>query len=300
MKLIKAAITYKATIPTDTVALSGHLQEHFFTECMELQLRSVGFVPPAEEGELVAPFPGGLAFRVRIDDKVVPSAAVKAEVQKRAEAIEADTGRKVGRKHRAEIKDNVMIEFASRALVKTTAAVTCFYDIANGYLIVSTGSKKIADVCVTLLIKAVGSVKTETINVSDIKHGLTTRLNTWLADDEGFGEFQPCDEVALVNEGRKVGVKMTSLQQARQGLSEALLAGFKVKSIGFHHGGVDFRLTSDFHLKGITFTEDLTEDEEDNYWAAEAAVQVKRVSGVINHLVEMLSYKDEVQEGQTA
>ena len=185
MKLIKAAITYKATIPSDTAILAAHLAEKPFTECMEMDLRSVGFVAPTEDAySLVQTFPGGLAFRVRIDEKIIPSGTVKAEVEKHVKAIKESTGRKVGKKERAEIKDAVMVDLCRRALVKTKASITCFYEIATGYLIVPTASKSIADVCTSLLVQAVGSVKTETINVSEVKHGLTTRLQKWLADDD--------------------------------------------------------------------------------------------------------------------
>ena len=298
MKLIKAAITYKATIPTDVAALSAHLAEKPFTECMDMELRSVGFVLPTDESTgLVQTFPGGLAFRVRIDEKIIPSATVKAEVEKQVAAIKASTGRKVGKKERAEIKDGVMLDLCRRALVKTKASVTCFYDIANGYLIVPTASKSIADICTSLLVQAVGSVKTETINVAEVKHGLTTRLQKWLADDdEAFGDFQPCDDVALSAEGRKITVKMSSFQLARKGLEEAITSGFQVTSIGFHFAGMDFRLTSDFHLKGITFAEHELPEEEESLWAADAAVQVKKVSSAINELAALLSYKEEAKE----
>lgn len=298
MKLIKAAITYKATIPTNPETLADHLDKFRFTECMEAQIRSVGFVPVID-GELVERFAGGFAFRVRIDDKVIPSAAIKTETEKAVKKIEDITGRKVGKKERREIKDGVMQDLARRALVKTTASVTCFYVVEQGHLIVATASKVVADVCVMLLIQAVGSVKTETLHVSDAKHGLTTRMKTWLEDDDGFGDFEPCDEVALVSEGRTVSVKMSSLQQARSAITEALTAGFRIKSIGFHLPSVNFRLTSEFRLNRIAFTVNDLENDEDNYWAAEAAIQVKAVSEIIGTLVEMLSYKDEQEDEQT-
>ena len=290
MKLIKAAIVYKATIPTDTAALHAHLAEKPFTECLQMQLRSVGFVPVTEDTQrLVSEFPGGLAFRVRIDEKVIPASAVKTEVEKRIKA----TGAKAGKKMRSIIKEEVMRDLCARALVKTTASVTCFYDIASGYLIIPTTSQKIADVCVTMLIEAVGSVKTETVHVSEVKHGLTTRLTNWLAGtDDAFGKFAPCDEVALATEGRKITVKMSILDQAREGLNEALGRSFQVTSIGFWADGMAFRLTSDFHFKSISFVEHEIADGEDNPWAAEAALQVKKVSGVIADLVELLSYKE--------
>lgn len=298
MKLIKAAMTYKATIPTDANTLATHLAEKAFSECIPSQIRSVGFVNPSDEGTgLVQTFPGGLAFRVRIDEKIIPAGTVRDEVEKQVNIIKATTGRKPGKKERAEIKDVVLHELCQRALVRTKASVTCFYDIANGYLIVPTASKPVADICTSLLVQAVGSVKTETINVSGVKHGLTTRLRQWLnEDDDAFGAFQPCDDVALAAEGRKITVKMSSLQLARRGLDEAMAVGFEVNSIGFHFAGMDFCLTSDFNLKGIKFLEHEIPEEEESIWAADAAMQVKMVSSVINELAALLSYKDEVKE----
>lgn len=302
MKLIKAAIVYKATIPTDTATLATHLAEHPFNECMELQARSVGFVPPTDDTDgLVQAFPGGFAFRVRIDEKIIPAGTIKAEVQKQVQLIKETTGRTAGKKERADIKDQVTTDLCRRALVRTKASVTCFYDIADSHLIVSTASKAIADMCTTLLVQAVGSVKTETINVSEVKHGLTTRLQKWLAeDDDAFGAFQPCDDVALAAEGRKIAVKMSSLQQARKGLNEAMATGFQVTSISFHFAGMDFRITSDFHLKGVAFIENELPEEEENLWAVDASVQVKKVSNVINELASLLSYKVEAEEGAAA
>lgn len=91
MKLIKSAVTYKAEIPTDKAALIAHLAEQQFTECGELQLRSVGFVPVTDGGDLVEAFAGGLAFRVRVDDKIIPSSAVKSAVEKQVQKIETAT-----------------------------------------------------------------------------------------------------------------------------------------------------------------------------------------------------------------
>lgn len=74
-QLIKAATVYVADIPIDADTLHNHLAEKPFTECLQMQTRSVGFVPPSEGCSLVAEFPGGIAFRVRIDEKIIPGSA---------------------------------------------------------------------------------------------------------------------------------------------------------------------------------------------------------------------------------
>lgn len=295
MKLIKSAIVYKAQIPVDAATLHNHLSERAFQPPLQLQARSAGFVPPTEGDRLVAEFGGGLAFSVRVDDKVVPGSTWKSRTEERVAEIQKETGRKVGRKQRREIKDQVYTVLLAQALTKTTAVIPCFYESVSGFLIVATTSKKLADLCVSQLVHAVGSVKTETIHVSDVKHGLTTRLQKWLdseGDDEVFAGFHPCDEAALVQEKRKVSVRMTSLQAARAGLEEALLSGFSVTSLGFALADMEFRLTSDFHLKGISFVEDADPSSEE-LWGAAAALQVRHVGEVVSRLCELLGYKEE-------
>lgn len=293
MKLIPTAIVYKAEVPPADL-LHLHLEKVPFVECTSLQLRSVGFVPREEHGELVNEFPGGYAWTVRIDEKIIPGFVINAETKKAIAKHEADTGKKPGKKERADIKSAVHLDLATRALVRTTQ-VTCFYNPEQQYLIVPA-SKKTADVVVSALVQAVGTVKTETLNVSNVKKGLTTRLKTWLAEDDedAFGNFHPCSTAVLSirDEGkRQITVRMTALGQARQALDEALKHGFQVESLGFMaQDGTEFRLTDDFHLKGLAYTVPDDKSEEESMWAAEAGLQVAAVSGILTELCEMMAY----------
>ena len=294
-QLIKAAIVYKATIPTDATALHNHLAEQSFTDLLALEIKKAGFVPPTDGCRLVAGFPGGLAFRVRLDEKIIPASAIQKEVNRVATDIQAATGRKPGKKERAELNEQAIVTLAAHAFARTSA-LTCFYDIDSGYLIVPTTSKKLADIAVSLLVHAVGSVKTETINVSGVKHGLTTRLKTWLQSegDEGFGRFEPCAEVALAQEERRITVKMGSLEGAREGLTDALGKAFQVTSLGLTlDGETEFRLTENFRLKRIQFVHEPT--TEDDVFAAEAMLEVR---AVVTELCTMLAYKEPEGDGE--
>lgn len=295
MKLIRNALVYKASLPSAT-ALTKHLEEHPFAEPLPNALGSIGFV--ARRENLVDTFPGGLAFSVRIDDKIIPAASVKAEVEKRTKVILEQTGRRrLSKNEKAELKEAVTLEFATRALVRTKV-VTAFYDIDNQYLIVPVTSRKVADRIISLLIQAAGSVKTETIHVSDAKHGLTTRIQAWLEGDEyAFGDFNPSGEAALAMDGQKVAVKMLSLTNAKEGLQEALRDGFTISSIGLQSTDeMRFRLTEDFAFKAIDFPTVPNEEEIEDAWLHEASVQLLHVSDIVNQVVELLSYKEEQKE----
>lgn len=299
-QIIKSAIVYKADFGMDATALHNKLAEHSFQECMPTQVRSVGFVPPGETCALTAEFKNGFAFRVRIDEKQIPASVIKREVDATVARITERTGHKVGKKERAEIKDEVMLELSKQAFPRT-AIITCFYQQTTGYLIVPTTSKKLADIIVTALVKAAGSVKTETIHVSDVKHGLTTRLMAWNSGNEdAFGVFQPCAEAALQQGDRKISIKMGSLTGANQAIKEALESKFEVMSMGFtHDGDTEFRLTKDFRLKGIEFAFDFEdEDEEEISFYGLATLEVDAVSAVITDLVAMIGHGE--QEGDEA
>ncbi|WP_159282926.1 recombination-associated protein RdgC [Rahnella variigena] len=301
MKLatIKNAIVYKAHLP-DADLLAGHLKEFPFSEIGDLHMASVGFIPNLITAELVTPFQGGLSLSLRIDEKIIPGAAVRKEVQDRVATIEREVGKKLKRAEKMNIKDMVLADFCKQAFVKTTV-LNAFYNTEHHLLIVATGSKHYAGVLVSYLVKAVGSVKTETIHISDIKHGLTTKLKTYLnGDDRAFDGFHVGDFTQL---SRKVEQKETikyaaDLDSIREELRENLENSYIVDSINLRYGDVSFLLTENFHFKRVDLRELADNDEDDlpYRWRHEASVATLLLTSVINTLCVLLSYKPQEKE----
>lgn len=294
MKIIKCARVFKATLPSAS-ALETHLEEHPFIDPMPSAAGAIGFVPRIEGGTLVDSFEGGVAFTVRIDDKIVPSSAVNAEVNKRCKAVKEETGRKPGKAHRADIKDEVLIDFRIKALVKSTI-VSCLYDIKRGYLIVPVTNAGMSDRIVTLLIQAVGTVKTETIHVSDIKHGLTTRMQAWLddAEDNAFDDFMPTGQVALTLDSQRLSIKMSTLENARAALQKAIKDGFTVKDMRLTDADfLSFVLTHDFQFKSITSVDNGDEPQDiEDWWLYAASVELLMFANTVEKLAIMFAYKE--------
>lgn len=296
-KLIKNAVVYKAELP-GAAALEGHLSEHRFKEMQSLDWWSAGFVEIPATGELVSKFEGGLAFAVRHDSKILPASVVRAEAEKRRARIEKQESRKVGRKEFAEIKELVTDELLAKALTKT-AIITCYYDTANQFLIVPASSKQLASVVTSQLVHAVGSMKTTTINISDVKLGLTTKVREFLDVDDGdedtFGQhFVPGGKVRLIGDTEKATFDLTALDKAQAGILESLNKGFAVAELGMTFDKkTNFRLTADFHLKGIEFSYDPTE-ATDQYeeWQFDASIQVLELGALINAMCDLLGYRE--------
>lgn len=301
MKLatIKNAIVYKAELPAADL-LEGHLNEFPFSEISELEMARVGFIPNLITAEVVTPFKGGLSVSLRIDEKIIPGAAVRKEVLERVATIEEKVGKKLKRAEKSNIKDLVIQDFCKKAFVKTTV-LNAFYNTEHRLLIVATGSKHYAGILVGYLVKAVGSVKTETIHISDIKHGLTTKLKAYLNYDqqafEGFhiGDFTQLSRRVDQKEVIKYAADIDSI---RDELRENLDNGYIVDCINLRFGDVTFLLTENFHFKRVDLRE-LADNDEDDLpfrWRHEAAVATLLLSSVINTLCTLLSYKPQEKE----
>lgn len=116
---------------------------------------------------------------IRHDQKIIPQHVVLKEAAARIQRIEDMSGSKIKRIERLAIIDSVRVDLCKRAFVKSTL-ILALYSTNEKLLVVNTTNKNIAGMAVAMLVKVVGSVKAETINISDIKNGLTTRLKNYI------------------------------------------------------------------------------------------------------------------------
>lgn len=302
MSLIKSPTVIRAVIPDGVhEEMVGRLFKYRFKAPASLDMYSFGFEPvdPEMGLGLVAEFPGGLAWRIRMDEKILPSSVVAAEVDQRVVARSNLIGRPIGKKERAEIKEDVLSDLTPKALVRTTANVLCLYLTAEQTLILNTTSSKMVDSCCTGLIAAIpGLGEMAIMNKPGVRRALGKKLLQFLREPDCgvFGEFQPCDEVVLADEEkRKITIKMSNLQIARDGIREALTSGFTVRSMGMSHEGLDFRATDDLQLRSLCFPID--PDAEENTWPAQAALEAQQTIRTLRDLWSLFAEEEAEDQG---
>lgn len=295
-QLIKATRIFAAALPS-AEAMREHLANEYFVEPRPTDLATSGFVH-MDQGTFVTEFPGGYAFKFRLAQKVIPASVIKQAIADACKVIEETTGRKPGKKEKREIKETLIVELSAQAFVRTTDVI-CYFRTATNHLLVPTLSKAVGDRLMSKLVTAVETVKTETIHVSNVTQGLTARLAKFLneGEDSAFGEFYPVNEVDLEQDSRSVRVKMTGLQQAHKALTSSLAQGFAVNAIGLSLNGDEFKLTHDFKLRSIVLaeTEDVDENDFEPTFEAQAFMEVGHIGLIVDALVEMFSYQEDVQ-----
>lgn len=303
MKLITNAIVFAAELPSIEL-VAQHLAEIPFEPIGPVFRSRAGFIANPVTGELVTPIEGGFSFTVRSDEKILPGAAVRQAINEAIDAEESEIERPLDVDERGAISEAIVARLIENALVKTTV-VNCFYSINDKFLIVPTTGKPLAQTVMGLLIKAVGSVKTATIHVDNIKGGLTTRLKNFLGDgdlppqENAFEGFKLGETCNMKHKSYKANFNMGDLREARQGIIEALEGDMEVELMELVHEGVSFKLTHDFKLRGISFDGELTEDEEAQredadiafLWRLEAATQLLQLVDTIKALCDLFEYK---------
>lgn len=301
-QLIKSATIYKVAFPEGcdlAASLSAELQQ--FREPESVEHFTTGSVVVPGTDEFVLDIAGQVqVFAVRLADKILPASVVAVEVDKRIAEIEKREDRIVGRKESAIIREHVTDELIARALVRHKT-IRVFHDRKSGYMIVPSTSAAICDRITSHLVHSCGAVKTETIHVSDLKQGLTIRMQTWADDqsndDEHYAvmghEFKLAGDIALAGETTKAKFSVGDLAQAKQGVREALSEQMKVVEIGLQCADTEyeFRLTDGFKFKGIYAGVKL-EDAEDCLSALKAQViaELGPLIGVANKLVELFGF----------
>lgn len=301
MNLIKNAFIYKVSLPA-RAALANHLQGKAFVPMTPAWIHSTGFVVNETTAEMATPIEGGYSFTLRHDEKVIPAAAVNAKLAARVAEIKQTEIRNPGRKEKTELKEAIIANMACVAFSKSTL-VNAFYQIDTGYLIVATASKAIAERVMGYLVEAVGSIKFESIVISELKHVLTTRLENNMRNERA--EFQPfwigSSLVLKGPDGKKIAVQTYDIHAATQGIIEAIDDGCQVDRIELGCEACTFKLTSDFRLTGIKFDDAKTEKPEDiehaaDIWRHEAGIAMLLISHAVKDLCDLFGYKPAAAE----
>jgi len=152
---------YRFTKPFTLAAeeLSETLAEKAFQPCAGQDILKLGWVPPLGRfgSEFVHANNGYMMICAKRQEKVLPPAVIRDELEERLLALEENEDRKVGRKERNQLKDEVMFDLLPRAFVRSSQQFA-YIDTHDNLLVVNAASVKRAEEMIGLLREAVGAL----------------------------------------------------------------------------------------------------------------------------------------------
>lgn len=178
----------------DAAQLATKLAKEAFLPCAPTQPLAVGWAPPrdVEHAPFVEVIDGHWLLKLKREQRLLPSSVVQERIDELAEAIEAQTGRKPGKKARKDLKEQAAHELLPRAFTKTSAT-RVWIAPAQGLLFVDAGSSSRADEVVTLLIQAADGLSLQLVQTAESPAAV---MAAWLTDSvtpEGFQIERECE-----------------------------------------------------------------------------------------------------------
>ncbi|CAK0741922.1 Recombination-associated protein RdgC [Gammaproteobacteria bacterium] len=194
--LFKNLYLFRLVKPFDLTPeqLDEHLAKVPFRPCGPLEMGTLGFVPPLGKTArvLVHANGGRMMLCVRSEEKLLPGSVVREMVAEKVAEIEEEQMRKVSRKERDNLKDEVLQDLLPRAFTRSRTTYL-YLDPQLHYLIVDNSSPKRAEEITVLLRKCLGSLE---ILPPQVNTSPSVVMTQWLLGQDippGFVVEEQCE-----------------------------------------------------------------------------------------------------------
>lgn len=245
------------------VALATALAEHAAKPMGSADFRRLGWTAPAgrlDGGQLVHEIQGHRLLSALRQERLLPASVIKEEVEERVAEIEDREGRKVTRKEKTAIKEQVTEELMPRAFVRQQK-IDLWWDTERQLIGVNASSRSRAEDVLDLLRETLGSLKATPMSSQTLP---IRAMTTWLGDPSSRpADLQLGDTVELkakgddgVVRGRQVDLDSDEMQQLLDSGRQASKLALSIE------GQLSFVLHDDLALKSLRFGDALIEEAD--------------------------------------
>ena len=225
--------------------------------------RRRGWAAPAGRlgiGQLVHEIQGHRLLSALRQERLLPASVIKEEVEEQVAEIEARECRKVTRKEKTAIKEQVTEELMPRAFVRSQK-IDLWWDTGRQLIGVNASSRARAEDVLDLLRETLGSLKATPMSSQTLP---IRAMTTWLGDPASRpADLQLGDTVELkakgddgVVRGRQVDLDSDEMQQLLESGRQASKLALSIE------GQLSFVLHDDLALKSLRFGDALIEEAD--------------------------------------
>ena len=249
-----------AGLKLDLAGLEALLARRPLARCGSFEMASRGWVFPRQDGAFVHAVERQWLLALGVEQKLLPATVIRQTAQERAAAIEAEQGRKVGRREMRDLVERVTEELLPKAFSqrRTTWA---WLDPAHGWLAVDAGSDARADEFMETLLSTVDNLAPRPLQT---QVSPMSAMTDWLASGEAPAGFTLDSDLEL----RAASESQSAIRYVHHDIggpevAAHIGAGKVVTKLGMTwNDKVSFVLTDKLHLKRLAFLDILKEQAE--------------------------------------
>lgn len=185
-------------------ALHAQLEPKGFRPCGSMDMASLGWVPPLGHlgDQLTHTANGCIMVCLRKEEKVLPAAVVREVVNDKVLEIESEQMRRVARKEKESIREEVLHELLPRAFTRSKLTYA-YIDPRQGLVLVDNPSATKAEEVISLLRESLGSFPVRPLAV---QHSPAAILTSWVDGSARTQGFEVQDECELRDTGEEGGI----------------------------------------------------------------------------------------------
>jgi recombination associated protein RdgC len=292
--------------------LAEKLTPYSFKPVSGIESISQGWITPTGEadGQLVHAANGFIMVTLKVEQKVIPAAVVREQLNEKVTEIEARENRKVRKKEKDQLKDEIFHSLLSRAFSKSHT-IHAYIDPMDKWLVVNTSSRKKAEEFTETLRRALGSLKVQVPQVQSVSALLTEWLST-----EQFPTDYVIEDACVLQDNKDSG----SIRCQRQNLltdevKSMIEVGREAISLALSwRDQLAFVLKDDFSIRSLRFLEAVRDQANDMFtetvrarFDADFTIMTESLRGFLRSLIAVFGKdnkptgsKDAAREKATA
>ena len=264
-----------ADFSLDSETLAEALASKPFKDCHEEQRESSGFVspwrnlfplaPPSikplhNSTEFLLTANNCKLFTLMHQERLLPSAVVREELDKRIAELEVKESRKIGNKEKKELREQIEFELLPQAFTRTKK-LDAWLDTEHKWLVLNTASSTHAERLTKLLRIALGSLP---VIAPKVDTSPTTLMTQWLREGEAPAPFALGEDCELRGQGDEKSVAVFKRHElTTEEVHKNLEAGKVVSKLGLvWDEKISFILTDELHIRRVRFLDVLADKLE--------------------------------------
>lgn len=256
LRLYRPPAGFKA----DLTDFESRLARRPLVRCGSFEMASRGWVFPHRDGTFVHAVERQWLLALGVEQKLLPMTVIRQTAQERAAVIEAEQGRKVGRREMRDLVERVTEELLPKAFSQRRTTWG-WLDPVHGWLAVDAGSDARADEFMETLLATLGDIALRPLQtqVSPL-----SAMTGWLAANDPPAGFSLDSDLEL----RAASAAQSAIRYVHHDIGGAeiaahIAAGKLATRLGMTwNDRISFVLTDKLHLKRLVFLDVLKEQAE--------------------------------------
>lgn len=242
----------------DTNELMQKLPEFQLKECGSQEEFSFGWLPLIRNSEQWSLGSNQcLLLRAGKEEKILPAAVIREELESKVAEIELIEGRKVGRKEQSDIKDELIFSLRPKAFSKRTD-IWAYIDMKAKLLVVNSTNAGLTELLFKQLQTTLGRFPMTPLMA---KESPAAVMSNWLLSNELPASLATNDECEIQDGSEeKTQIRFKALEPLSEDVTRHLDQGMRVKTLALRWiDKLSFTLHEDLTVRKLKFDDTIKE-----------------------------------------